>query len=89
MEWSPRHQATAASRRPRLHGDRAGSPAGRPAAARDGLSLTDIKRSDLTLVPGKLAEPSDEEGPHPGSWAGWWYAHVMDRSLTLSRRSPL
>lgn len=52
-------------------------PAARPVSAKDGLPLTDIRRSDLTLVPGKLAEPSDD-GPHPGSWTEWWYAHVMD-----------
>lgn len=38
---------------------------------------TDIARSDLTQVPGKLAEPSDD-GPHPGSTTEWWYTHVMD-----------
>ncbi|GAA2306398.1 hypothetical protein GCM10010402_77440 [Actinomadura luteofluorescens] len=41
------------------------------------LPRTDIKRSDLTQVPGKLAEPSDD-GPHPGSETEWWYTHVMD-----------
>lgn len=57
----------------------AASGAGRvtTAAAGDGIPRTDIKRSDLTLVPGKLAEPSDD-GPHPGSATEWWYTHVMD-----------
>ncbi|MDX6738323.1 hypothetical protein [Actinocorallia sp. A-T 12471] len=47
----------------------------RPAPPR--VPITDVKRSDLTLVPGKLAEPSDD-GPHPGSLTEWWYAHVID-----------
>ncbi|MBO2446357.1 hypothetical protein J4573_04595 [Actinomadura barringtoniae] len=42
-----------------------------------GIPHTDVKRSDLTPVPGKLAEPSDD-GPHPGSTTEWWYSHVMD-----------
>ena len=41
------------------------------------IPRTDITRSDLTQVPGKLAEPRDD-GPHPGSTTEWWYAHVMD-----------
>ncbi|MBE1535576.1 hypothetical protein [Actinomadura algeriensis] len=41
------------------------------------IPRTDIERSDLTQVPGKLAEPSDD-GPHPGSTTEWWYSHVMD-----------
>lgn len=53
----------------------------RPARADGGpgswIPHTDITRSDLTQVPGKLAEPSDD-GPHPGSTTEWWYAHVMD-----------
>lgn len=49
-----------------------------PAAGRGSwIPRTDIKRSDLTQVPGKLAEPSDD-GPHPGSTTEWWYTHVMD-----------
>ncbi|NVI86016.1 hypothetical protein [Actinomadura sp. BRA 177] len=55
----------------------------RPAARADGgdpgswIPHTDITRSDLTQVPGKLVEPRDD-GPHPGSTTEWWYAHVMD-----------
>ncbi|MFB4309339.1 hypothetical protein [Actinomadura sp. GTD37] len=53
----------------------------RPAARADDpgswIPRTDITRSDLTQVPGKLAEPRDD-GPHPGSATEWWYAHVMD-----------
>jgi hypothetical protein len=41
------------------------------------IPRTDIRRSDLTQVPGKLAEPRDD-GPHPGSATEWWYMHVMD-----------
>ncbi|QFG24231.1 hypothetical protein [Actinomadura sp. WMMB 499] len=41
------------------------------------IPRTDIARSDLTQVPGKLAEPADD-GPHPGSTTEWWYTHVMD-----------
>jgi hypothetical protein len=54
------------------------SPEPAPAAGRGSwIPRTGIKRSDLTQVPGKLAEPSDD-GPHPGSTTEWWYTHVMD-----------
>ncbi|MFA1541976.1 hypothetical protein [Actinomadura monticuli] len=53
----------------------------RPAAGDDDpgswIPRTDVTGSDLTPVPGKLAEPRDD-GPHPGSATEWWYAHVMD-----------
>jgi hypothetical protein len=53
------------------------SPAAAPAGAGWEIPPTDIARSDLTQVPGKLAEPSDD-GPHPGSATEWWYTHVID-----------
>jgi hypothetical protein len=58
----------------------AGGPAARAADGADPgswIPRTDITRSDLTQVPGKLAEPGDD-GPHPGSATEWWYTHVMD-----------
>lgn len=56
----------------------AASPAAIPmAAGQPWPPRTDIKRSDLRLLPGKLAELSDD-GPHPGSAVEWWYVHVMD-----------
>ncbi|MFD0689458.1 hypothetical protein [Actinomadura fibrosa] len=52
-------------------------PAPSPSGGDSWIPRTDIARSDLTQVPGKLAEPSDD-GPHPGSATEWWYTHVMD-----------
>ncbi|WP_026402042.1 hypothetical protein [Actinomadura rifamycini] len=60
---------------PLTAGPAAARPA--PADADSWIPRTDIARSDLTQVPGKLAEPSDD-GPHPGSTTEWWYVHVMD-----------
>jgi len=38
---------------------------------------TDITGSDLTQVPGHLAQPADDVA-HPGSATEWWYVHLMD-----------
>ncbi|TVT61814.1 hypothetical protein FNH05_02090 [Amycolatopsis rhizosphaerae] len=49
-----------------------------PAAAQDLVPPpTDITGSDLTQVPGHLAQPADDVA-HPGSATEWWYVHLMD-----------